>query len=66
MISEVARRQIRLTARCCLRDLGLPFSAWSLAKLAEYLVAADVVASVNWETPRRHHFLLEAYLRGSG
>src|SRR5215831_13632305 len=29
-ISEQARRQICLFARCRPRDLGLPFSAWSL------------------------------------
>jgi transposase len=38
-IGEQARRQIRVIARCCPRDLGPPFSAWSLSKLAEHLVA---------------------------
>jgi transposase len=38
-ISEQVRRQICLLARCCPRDLGLAFSTWSLAKLAEYLAA---------------------------
>jgi transposase len=46
-ISEQARRQIRVIARCCPRDLGLPFSAWSLSKLAGHLVAAGVVASIS-------------------
>ena len=35
--SEQVRRQVCLLARCCPRDLGLAFSTWSLAKLAEYL-----------------------------
>ena len=43
-ISEPAHRQICLIARCCPRDLGLAFSAWSLTKLAEYLAAAGVAA----------------------
>ncbi|MEV0406562.1 helix-turn-helix domain-containing protein [Actinoallomurus sp. NPDC050550] len=40
-ISEAVRRHIRLIARCCPRDLGLPFSTWSLSKLAEHLVATQ-------------------------
>ena len=52
-ISEPARRQIRLIARCRPRDLGLPFSAWSLAKLAEYLAGAGVVASISRESVRQ-------------
>jgi transposase len=52
-IGEPARRQIRLIARCCPRDLGLPFSAWSLSKLAEYAVAAGLVAAVSRETIRQ-------------
>src|SRR5215471_450324 len=40
-ISEQVRREICLLARCCPRDLGLAFSSWSLAKLAEYLAAAS-------------------------
>jgi hypothetical protein len=40
-------------ARCRPRDLGLPFSAWSLAKLAEYLAATGVVASVSRERVRQ-------------
>jgi transposase len=52
-ISEAARRQIRLIARCCPRDLGLPFSAWSLSKLAAHLIASGVVASISRETVRQ-------------
>jgi hypothetical protein len=35
------------------RVLGLPFSAWSLAKLAEYLAATGVVAAISRETIRQ-------------
>jgi transposase len=52
-ISEQARRQICLTARCRPRDLGLPYAAWSLSKLAEYLVSTGVVASVSRESIRQ-------------
>jgi transposase len=52
-ISEQARRQIRLIARCCPRDLGLAFSAWSLTKLAEHLVATGVVAAISRESIRQ-------------
>jgi transposase len=52
-ISDYARRQICLIARCCPRDLGLPFSAWSLAKLAEYLAACGVVAAISRESIRQ-------------
>lgn len=52
-ISEAVRRRIRLIARCCPRDLGLPFSTWSLSKLAEYLVAAGVIASISRESVRQ-------------
>lgn len=51
-ISEAVRRQIRLIARCCPRDLGLPFSTWSLSKLAEHLVSTGVVASISRESIR--------------
>jgi len=36
------RRQICRIARCCPRDLGLAFSTWSLAKLAEYPASAGI------------------------
>ena len=52
-IGEPARRQIRLIARCCPRDLGLPFSVWSLSKLAEYAVAAGLVAAISRESLRQ-------------
>jgi transposase len=52
-ISEAACRQIRLIARCCPRDLGLPFSTWSLSKLADHLVATGVVASISRESVRQ-------------
>jgi transposase len=52
-ISEAARRKIRLIARCCPRDLGLPFSFWSLSKLSDHLVATGVVASISRETVRQ-------------
>jgi transposase len=52
-ISERARRRICLIARCCPRDLGLPFSVWSLSKLAAHLVAVGVVTSISRETARQ-------------
>jgi transposase len=52
-ISEPVRRRICLIARCCPRDLGLPFSAWSLSKLAEYAVALGMVASISRESIRQ-------------
>lgn len=36
--------EIRLIARCCPRDLGLPHCAGSLGKLAGYVAATGVVA----------------------
>jgi len=50
--SEQVRRQVCLLARCCPRDLGLAFSTWSLAKLAEYLAAAGI-ARISRETIRQ-------------
>jgi len=52
-IGERARREIGLLARCSPRDLGLPFSAWSLSKLADYVVAAGVVTTVSRESIRQ-------------
>lgn len=52
-IGEAVRRQIRLIARCCPRDLGLPFSTWSLSKLAEHLIASGVVVSISRESIRQ-------------
>ena len=59
-IGEHARRQVCLIARCCPRDLGLAFSTWSLAKLAEYLAAAGI-ARISRETIRQ--ILHEAGIR---
>lgn len=52
-ISERTRRRICLTARCRPRDLGLPYAAWSLSKLAEYLAAAGVVTCISRESIRQ-------------
>jgi transposase len=51
-VSEHARRQVCLIARCCPRDLGLAFSTWSLTKLAGYLADAGI-AVVSRETIRQ-------------
>lgn len=51
-ISEQVRREICLLARCCPRDLGLAFSTWSLAKLAEYLAGAGI-ARISRESIRQ-------------
>jgi transposase len=51
-ISEPVRRQVCLIARCCPRDLGLAFSTWSLAKLAEHLAAAGI-ARISRESIRQ-------------
>ena len=34
-------------------DLGLAFSAWSLSKLADYLVTTGVVAAISPESVRQ-------------
>lgn len=52
-ISEAVRHRICLIARCCPRDLGLPFATWSLSKLAEHLVAVGVVVSISRESVRQ-------------
>jgi len=52
-ISEPARRRIRLIARCRPRDLGLPFSAWSLARPAGYLAGTGVAAAISRESIRQ-------------
>ncbi|WP_243726262.1 IS630 family transposase [Actinomadura rubrisoli] len=52
-ISDAVRRRICLIARCCPRDLDLPFATWSLSKLAEHLVAVGVVASISRESLRQ-------------
>jgi transposase len=51
-ITEQVRRQVCLLARCCPRDLGLAFSTWSLAKLAEHL-AVTGIAHISRESIRQ-------------
>ena len=53
MINEHVRRRICLIARCRPRDLGLAFSAWSLTKLADYLMATGGIGSISRESIRR-------------
>ena len=43
------RREIKKTARSKPAEHGLPFSAWSLSKLAEFLVAEGVVDDISHE-----------------
>jgi transposase len=43
------RREIKKTARSRPAEHGLPFSAWSLAKLADFLVAEGVVDDISHE-----------------
>jgi transposase len=57
-VSEQARRQVCLIARCCRRDLGLSFITWSLSKLADYLAAIGI-ARISREAIRQ-------ILRGGG
>ncbi len=45
----VQRREIKKIARSKPAEHGLPFSAWSLAKLAEFLVAEGVVDDISHE-----------------
>jgi hypothetical protein len=53
-ISEQMRDRIGLIARTSPADWGIAgFSTWSLAKLAEHLVAREVVPAVSRETLRR-------------
>ncbi len=47
------RRQIKRVALSRPVDHGLPFSTWSLAKLAEFLVAEGVVEDISHEGLRR-------------
>lgn len=46
------RERICQIARCCPRDLGLPFSTWSLSKFVEHLSAQEV-ATLSRETVRQ-------------
>jgi transposase len=43
------RREIKKIAKSALADHGLPFSRWSLAKLADFLVAEGVVEDISHE-----------------
>ena len=43
------RREIKKVARSAPAEHGLPFSAWSLSKLAEFLVAEGVVDDISHE-----------------
>ena len=43
------RRQIKQIALAVPTDLGAPFATWSLAKLADYLVAEGVVTDISHE-----------------
>ncbi|GJF25023.1 hypothetical protein SHO565_55870 [Streptomyces sp. HO565] len=53
------RREIKKTAKSKPADHDLPFSTWSLAKLADFLVAEGVVDDISHEG-------LRALLRGEG
>jgi hypothetical protein len=53
------RREIKKIAKATPGDYDLPFSAWSLAKLAEFLVAEGVVDEISHEG-------LRMLLRGEG
>src|SRR5229473_6040194 len=53
------RRQIKKIAKSAPADHGLPFSRWSLAKLADFLVAEGVVEDISHEG-------LRALLRAEG
>ncbi len=45
----VQRREIKKIARARPGDYGLPFSTWSLVKLAEFMVAEGVVDDISHE-----------------
>jgi transposase len=47
------RREIKKIALAVPTDLGQPFATWSLAKLADYLVAEGVVAHISHEALRQ-------------
>ncbi|HZJ29503.1 MAG TPA: helix-turn-helix domain-containing protein [Solirubrobacterales bacterium] len=47
------RRQIKKVALARPADHGLPFSTWSLAKLADFLVAEGVIEDISHEGLRR-------------
>jgi transposase len=47
------RREIKKIALAVPTDLGQPFATWSLAKLADYLVAEGVVTDISHEGLRQ-------------
>src|SRR5438876_3207884 len=47
------RQAIKLIALAVPTDLGQPFATWSLAKLADYLVAEEVVSDISHEALRQ-------------
>jgi transposase len=51
-IDSRTRARIRIVASCRPRDLGQPFSVWSLGKLRDYLTETKVVTSISRETIR--------------
>ena len=49
MFALAQRREIKKIAKSAPADHGLPFSRWSLAKLADFLVAEGVVEDISHE-----------------
>ncbi|MFI2279615.1 IS630 family transposase [Nocardia beijingensis] len=51
-VDRATRERIACIARCCPRDLGWPFSTWSLSKLREVLIS-NGIAEISRETLRK-------------
>lgn len=51
-VDRATRERIACIARCCPRDLGWPFSTWSLSKLREVLLS-NRIADISRETLRK-------------
>ncbi|MEU7768135.1 IS630 family transposase [Nocardia sp. NPDC049190] len=51
-VDRATRERIACIGRCCPRDLGWPFSVWSLSKLREVL-AVNAIADISRETLRK-------------
>ncbi|MFQ6392524.1 IS630 family transposase [Nocardia sp. KC 131] len=51
-VDRATREHIACIARCCPRDLGWPYSTWSLSKLREVL-ATNEIALISRETLRK-------------
>ncbi|MGW4094058.1 IS630 family transposase [Nocardia sp. NPDC004750] len=51
-VDRATRERIACIARCCPRDLGWPFSTWSLSKLREVLIG-NGIAEISRETLRK-------------